>query len=146
MRWNWADVKWLTIFLTHLKSPEEPLIYYCQFLLLTFYCRYFRSGRFLQNRTSGNKRSRHFRCDVPLTSVPARHKIGHFGDVPQANLLAWYGKTKPNTKKHTFSNQKKCTTQKLMPGLVASYDIQPRKREGLFWFRHFTTFVTCLLT
>jgi len=24
-------------------------------------------------------------------------KLGHFGDVPQANLLAWYGKTKPNT-------------------------------------------------
>ena len=25
---------------------------------------------------------------------PTQHKIGHFGDVP---LLAWYGKTKPNT-------------------------------------------------
>jgi len=31
---------------------------------------------------------------------PNRHKIGHFGDVPQAKLLAWYGKkTKPNTTK-----------------------------------------------
>jgi len=28
-----------------------------------------------------------------------QHKIGHFGDVPQANLLAWHGKTKPNTTK-----------------------------------------------
>ena len=28
---------------------------------------------------------------------PTRHKIGHFEDVSQANLLAWYGKTKPNT-------------------------------------------------
>jgi len=28
---------------------------------------------------------------------PTRHKTGHFGDVPQANLLAWCGKTKPNT-------------------------------------------------
>jgi len=28
---------------------------------------------------------------------PTQHKIGHFRDVPQANLLAWYGKTKPNT-------------------------------------------------
>jgi len=28
---------------------------------------------------------------------PTRHKIGHFGDVPQAKLLAWYQKTKPNT-------------------------------------------------
>jgi len=27
------------------------------------------------------------------------YTIGHFGDVPQANLLAWYGKTKPNTTK-----------------------------------------------
>ena len=25
---------------------------------------------------------------------PTRHKIGHFGDIPQANLLAWYEKTK----------------------------------------------------
>jgi len=23
---------------------------------------------------------------------PTRHKIGNFGDIPQANLLAWYGK------------------------------------------------------
>jgi len=29
---------------------------------------------------------------------PTPHKIGHFRDVPQANLLAWYWKTKPNTK------------------------------------------------
>jgi len=29
---------------------------------------------------------------------PTRHRIGHFGDVPQGNLLAWYGKTKPNNK------------------------------------------------
>jgi len=28
-----------------------------------------------------------------------QHKIGHFGDVLQANLLAWYGKTKTNTTK-----------------------------------------------
>ena len=43
---------------------------------------------------------------------PTLHKIGHFGEVPQANdVLAWYGKTKPNTQqKHTFTNQKKCTT------------------------------------
>jgi len=26
---------------------------------------------------------------------PTQHKIGHFGDAPQANLLAWYRKTKP---------------------------------------------------
>jgi len=25
--------------------------------------------------------------------------MGHFGDVPQANLLAWHGKTKHNTTK-----------------------------------------------
>jgi len=35
-----------------------------------------------------------------------RHKIGHFGDVPQAipqaNLLAWYGETQANTKAHIY--------------------------------------------
>jgi len=37
---------------------------------------------------------------------PTRHKIGHFRDVPQANLLAWYGKTKPNTTKaHIHQSQ-----------------------------------------
>jgi len=41
---------------------------------------------------------------------PTWHNTGHFGDVPQANLLAWYGTTKPNTTKHTFTNQKKYTT------------------------------------
>ena len=44
--------------------------------------------------------------------------------------------------KHTFTNQKKCTTtpnkhKKLKPGLVASYNIWPGNGEGLFWFRHF---------
>jgi len=32
-------------------------------------------------------------------SRPSRYKTGHFGDVLQVNLLAWYGKTKPNTTK-----------------------------------------------
>jgi len=39
-----------------------------------------------------------------------QHNVGHFRDILQANLLAWYGKTKPNTKKHAFTNQNKCTT------------------------------------
>ena len=42
--------------------------------------------------------------------------------------------------KHTFTNQKKRTTQnkhKLKPGLVTYYDIQLRNGEGLFWFRRF---------
>jgi len=30
---------------------------------------------------------------------PTRHKIGHFGDIPQTNLFVGYGKTKPNTTK-----------------------------------------------
>jgi len=40
---------------------------------------------------------------------PTQHNIGYFGDVPQASLLAWYGKTKPNTTK-AHIHQKKCTT------------------------------------
>jgi len=45
-----------------------------------------------------------------------------------SNVLPWYGKTKPNTTKDSFTNQKKYTThkintKKLKPRLVASYDI-----------------------
>jgi len=70
------------------------------------------------------------------------HSKGHFGDIPQANLMAWYGKLNLTQLRHTFTNQKKCTTtqnkhQKLKPGLVASYDIWPGNGEGLFWFWHF---------
>jgi len=55
---------------------------------------------------------------------------GHFGDVPQANLLAWYGKLNLTQQKHTLTNEKKCRTtqkehKKLQPGSVASYDIRP---------------------
>jgi len=39
------------------------------------------------------------RIDWVKVLRPTQHKIGHFGDVPQANLLAWYVKTKPNTMK-----------------------------------------------
>ena len=47
--------------------------------------------------------------------------MGHFRDVPQANLLAWYGETKPNNK----------TTH----STIISYDIPPGNGVGLFWFR-----------
>ena len=44
--------------------------------------------------------------------------------------------------KHAFTNQNKCTTTQnkhktLKPGLVASYNIRPGNREGLFWFWRF---------
>jgi len=46
-------------------------------------------------------------------------------------------KTKHDTRKHTFTDQKKCSTtlskhKKLKPGLVAFYNIRPENREGLF--------------
>jgi len=51
-------------------------------------------------------------------------------------------KLNPTQQKHTFTNQKTCTTtqhkhETLQPRLVASYDIWPGKGEGLFWFWHF---------
>jgi len=66
---------------------------------------------------------------------PTWHKIGHFGDVPQANLLAWYGKTKLSQQKHTFTNQKnvlehKINTKKLRSGLVVSYHIWTGNGRG----------------
>jgi len=56
---------------------------------------------------------------------------------PGANLLAWYGKTKPNTTKANIHQSKETyyNTQmqkKLKPGLVAFYDIQPGNGAGLF--------------
>jgi len=55
--------------------------------------------------------------------------------------ISWLGMGKLNVtqQKHTFTNQKKCTTtqNKLKPGLVASYDIWPGNGEGLFWFQRF---------
>ena len=64
----------------------------------------------------------------------------HFGDAPQATLLEKLNLTQ---QKHTFTNQKKCTTiqnkhtqKKLKPGLVASYDIHPANS-------HFDRTATC---
>ena len=74
--------------------------------------------------------------------VPLDTKYVISRDVPQANLLAWYGKTKPNTTKAHITNHKKCTTtqnkhKNLKPSLDASYNIQPGNGEGLFLFRRF---------
>ena len=46
-------------------------------------------------------------CLLVKVLRPTRHKIDHFGDVPQANRLAWYGKkTKPNTTKAHIQQSK----------------------------------------
>jgi len=37
---------------------------------------------------------------------PTQHKTGHIGDVPEANLLAWYGKTNPNITKASIHQSK----------------------------------------
>ena len=57
----------------------------------------------------------HLNCQFPgywlLVKVfcRTRHKTGHFGDVPQANL-GWFEKKQNLTEqKRTFTNQKKCT-------------------------------------
>jgi len=42
--------------------------------------------------------------------------MGYFGDVPEPNLLAWYGKTKPNTTK-AHIHQLECGP---MPNVMAA--------------------------
>jgi len=61
------------------------------------------------------------------------------------NLLAWYGKTKPNSTKAHIHQSKEMyyNTKKLKPRLVDSYDIRPGNGVGLFWFR---CFINLLLT
>ena len=49
---------------------------------------------------------------------PTRHKIGHFRDVSGANLLVWYGKTKPNTTQARIHQSKSTTTQNKHKKLV----------------------------
>jgi len=68
-------------------------------------------------------------------------------DVPQANLLAWYRKTKPNTTKACNSPIKTNVLQhkKLEPGLVASYNIRPENR-GPILLSALHKFATYLLT
>jgi len=77
--------------------------------------------------------------DWVKTLRPTWHKVSHFGDVPQDNLLAWYGKTKPNTTKAHIHQSKQMyyNTKKLKPGLVTSYNIRSGNGEGLFLFRRF---------
>jgi len=48
---------------------------------------------------------------------PTRYKIGYFGDISQANLLAWHEKTKHNTtKSHIHQSKEMCNTKKLECG------------------------------
>ena len=59
-------------------------------------------------------RSQWIQCSTKITMmsyelrfyIPTQHKIGHYGNVPQANLSAWYGKTKPNTTKASIHQPK----------------------------------------
>jgi len=52
-------------------------------------------GRYVTQRVSSNQKIT-WLIDWVKVLDPTWHKIGHFRDVPQASLLAWYGKTKPN--------------------------------------------------
>jgi len=65
---------------------------------------------------------------------PTPHKTGHFGDAfPSQSVRLVWKKLNLTQQKHAFTNQKKCTTtQKIKPGLVAFYDIQPGNGAGTF--------------
>ena len=67
---------------------------------------------------------------------PTRHKIGHFRDVPQANLLAWYGKTKPNTTKAHIQRSKEMrynTKTKSKFSRLLWHMAWKREGQFLFW-------------
>jgi len=81
---------------------------------------------------------------------PTRHKIGHFGDVPQANLFAGYGKPKPNTTKAHIHQSKKCTTQNKHKKTKAGFSHLLRhpawKQRGAYSGFGASQFVAYLLT
>jgi len=73
---------------------------------------------------------------------PTQHKMVISETFP--GPIFWLGMEKLNLtqQKCTITKQNKCTTtqnkhKKLKPGLVASYNIRPENREGLFWFWRF---------
>ena len=65
---------------------------------------------------------------------------GHFGDVPQANLLAWCGKTKPNITKARI-HQSEETTQNKHKKTKARFS---RLLRHLAWKRRGSTLVSAL--
>jgi len=81
---------------------------------------------------------------------PTQHKIGHFRDVPKP--ISWLGieKQNPTQQKHTFTNQKKCTTTQNKEKTKARFSHLLRhlawKRRGLILVLALHKFVTYLLT
>jgi len=71
-----------------------------------------------------------FKIDWVVVLRPSQHKIGHFGDVPQANLLAWYGTTKPNTTQLHIHHHNHFTVR--FPGLPTMYPSELVPEEN-FW-------------
>ena len=70
----------------------------------------------------------------PTNSVPLETKYVITETFQQASLLAWHGKTKPNTTKAGIHQSKEMyyNTNKLKPGLVAFYNMQPGNGASLF--------------
>jgi len=81
---------------------------------------------------------KHMDCTVKMIKVlrTTRHKISHFGDVVPSQSLGLVPKMKQTQQKQTHIHNKIHynikLTKKLKPGLVASYDLQPGNRAGLF--------------
>jgi len=76
-----------------------------------------------------------------FTSHSTQNKSLQRRSYSQSLGLVWK-KLNLTQQKHTFANQKKCTTtqnkhKKLKQGVVASYDIRPGNGEGLFLFWRF---------
>jgi len=63
--------------------------------------------------TQRNAHNTHSVIDWVKVLRSTRHKIGHFGDNPQANLLAHDGKTKPNTTKARIHQSKHVLQHKI---------------------------------
>jgi len=73
--------------------------------------------------------------------MSTQNRLGHFGDVSQANLLAnWCGKNKPDTTKACIRQSKemyyntKYTEKQLMAGSVAFCDTRTENGAGLGLF------------
>jgi len=102
--WEWYQVDWVKVLrptrhrIGHFRNvlPNQSNLNLTNKQLLGLFISTVALCTIVAHNTAQNRPDM---IDWVVVLRPTQHKIGHFGDVPQANLLAWYGKTKPNTTK-----------------------------------------------
>jgi len=97
-------------------------------------------------KVTGNKQYtgtvfRDWLTDWVMVLYCTQHKIGHFGAIPQANLLAWYGKTKTNNESTHLPIERNVLQHKINTKTKARFS---RLLRHLAWKRRGPIFILAL--